>query len=541
MTTIITKHGSGAPTAGQLSEGELAVDLTNKELYTKSGSTVIKIGSQGGSSGTFTDLTATSSFTSPGIDDNATSTAITINSSQNTTFAGNITSGDITIAKSGPILRVQNTNGTNQYTQLTNINGNTYFGSRSDTADGNIIIGGYGDNTFTEFARWSNLGNFVQKNNLSVQGAFTSLGIDDDATSTALTIDSSGSVLIGRTNATLGGGNGDDLQIGSGSEGAGLTIHSSTSSNGDIQFADGTNGNSSYRGLIRYQHADDQLQLWTAGARKVTIDSAGATTFYGKTSVVTAGTELNAAAHNGFGIKGSTPRLTMEPTADAQTSRIQFTNTAGTLWGSIFAYNDTALLQHSATTHTWKTLGTERMRIDSAGNLTVGDTLGPLDLITTTTTEGFGVGGSEGYVAISRSNSSAALYLNKPGESTSTVGVFIQCRQNGTSIGEIKYDGTDLAIVQTSDQRLKSNIVDSASAGSIIDAMQIRSFDWNDGVHVDYGFVAQELNQAYEPATNVGGDDVDEEPWGIKTQKLIPLLVKEIQDLRARVAQLEGA
>jgi len=81
MTTIITKNGSGAPTAGQLSEGELAVDLTNKELYTKSGTTVIKIGAQGGSSGTFTDLTATSSFTSPGIDDNATSTALTVTDS----------------------------------------------------------------------------------------------------------------------------------------------------------------------------------------------------------------------------------------------------------------------------------------------------------------------------------------------------------------------------------------------------------------------------------------------------------------------------
>ena len=83
MTTIITKNGSGAPTAGQLSQGELAVDLTNKELYTKdSGGNVIKVGGTGGGeAGTFTDLTATSSFTSPGIDDNATSTAITIDAS----------------------------------------------------------------------------------------------------------------------------------------------------------------------------------------------------------------------------------------------------------------------------------------------------------------------------------------------------------------------------------------------------------------------------------------------------------------------------
>ncbi len=44
-TTIITKNGSGAPTAGQLSAGELAVDLTNKELYSKDSSgTVVKIG-----------------------------------------------------------------------------------------------------------------------------------------------------------------------------------------------------------------------------------------------------------------------------------------------------------------------------------------------------------------------------------------------------------------------------------------------------------------------------------------------------------------
>jgi len=90
MTTIITKNGSGAPTSGQLSQGELAVDLTNKELYTKdSGGNVIKVGAQGGSTGTFTDLTATASFTSPGIDDNATSTQITVTDTD-VDFSGNI-------------------------------------------------------------------------------------------------------------------------------------------------------------------------------------------------------------------------------------------------------------------------------------------------------------------------------------------------------------------------------------------------------------------------------------------------------------------
>jgi hypothetical protein len=97
MTTIVTKNGSGAPLASDLVQGELAVDLTNKRLYTEdSGGTVIEVGTNpstidinagtidgtviGGSSaaaGTFT------TFTSTGIDDNATSTAITIDSSEN--------------------------------------------------------------------------------------------------------------------------------------------------------------------------------------------------------------------------------------------------------------------------------------------------------------------------------------------------------------------------------------------------------------------------------------------------------------------------
>ena len=84
-TTIITKNGSGAPVAGDLVQGELAVDLTNKTLYSKDSSgNVFKVGDTGGGSpGTFTDLVATNSFTSPGIDDNATSTAITIDASEN--------------------------------------------------------------------------------------------------------------------------------------------------------------------------------------------------------------------------------------------------------------------------------------------------------------------------------------------------------------------------------------------------------------------------------------------------------------------------
>ncbi len=97
MTTIITKNGSGAPSAGQLSQGELAVDLTNKELYSKnSGGAVVKIGAvtSGGSTGTFTDLTATNSLAVTG---NTTATG-DVDITGTTTATGNVdVTGDLDV------------------------------------------------------------------------------------------------------------------------------------------------------------------------------------------------------------------------------------------------------------------------------------------------------------------------------------------------------------------------------------------------------------------------------------------------------------
>ena len=91
----------------------------------------------------------------------------------------------------------------------------------------------------------------------------------------------------------------------------------------------------------------------------------------------------------------------------------------------------------------------------------------------------------------------------------------------------------------TSDQRLKSNIADAAPSSAIVDAIQVRQYDWNDsGKHDDYGFVAQELHAVYPAAVTPGESDA--EVWTVDFSKLVPLLVKEIQELKARVAELEG-
>jgi hypothetical protein len=105
--------------------------------------------------------------------------------------------------------------------------------------------------------------------------------------------------------------------------------------------------------------------------------------------------------------------------------------------------------------------------------------------------------------------------------------------------------GTGVAYNTSSDARLKANIVDAPDTGAIIDGLRVRSWDWTvNGEHEAYGFVAQEEATVAPFAVVQGDPGTDpaniEKPWARDDTKLVPLLVKEIQSLRARVAVLEG-
>jgi len=54
-----------------------------------------------------------------------------------------------------------------------------------------------------EISDADNTGPVTVTDGLTVQGAFTSLGIDDNATSTAMTLDASGNLLVGQTTGTI--------------------------------------------------------------------------------------------------------------------------------------------------------------------------------------------------------------------------------------------------------------------------------------------------------------------------------------------------
>jgi len=113
---------------------------------------------------------------------------------------------------------------------------------------------------------------------------------------------------------------------------------------------------------------------------------------------------------------------------------------------------------------------------------------------------------------------------------------------NGSNIvGSITCTTTATAYNTSSDSRLKSNIAAADDAGSVVDSIQIVKHDWKAGGHVRYGVIAQDLYAVAPEAVKVG-DDSEEvtDAWGVDYSKLVPMLVKEIQSLRARVAQLES-
>jgi len=123
-------------------------------------------------------------------------------------------------------------------------------------------------------------------------------------------------------------------------------------------------------------------------------------------------------------------------------------------------------------------------------------------------------------------------------DDTSTKNHVIFTNPNGT-VGSIQTAGSATAFNTSSDARLKENIADADDAGELIDAIQVRQFDWiADGEHQRYGMVAQELNTVAPEAVFEG--DTEEDMMGVDYSKLVPMLVKEIQSLRARVAQLES-
>jgi hypothetical protein len=167
------------------------------------------------------------------------------------------------------------------------------------------------------------------------------------------------------------------------------------------------------------------------------------------------------------------------------------------------------------------TSNAEQMRITSSGEL----------LVSTTAA----VGGNAAKIGVLYDG---AAYWGLGFKASTTTGTDINfANASGTTVGSVSHTASLTLFNTTSDQRLKTNIVDAPSGN--IDDIKVRSFDWiADGSHQEYGMVAQELIEVapYAVTKTENPDDMMQ----VDYSKLVPMMIKEIQDLKQRIATLEN-
>ena len=106
-----------------------------------------------------------------------------------------------------------------------------------------------------------------------------------------------------------------------------------------------------------------------------------------------------------------------------------------------------------------------------------------------------------------------------------------------TQVGYITTNGTDIFYANTSDYRLKEDLK-SFDGMSLLEQIQVYDFKWKESDNRMYGVVAHELQEVI-PQAVVGNKD-EEKLQAVDYSKLVPVLIKSIQELEARVKELEN-
>ena len=598
-TTIKLKNGSGAPTTGDLVQGEPAFDLTNKRLYTEdSGGTVIEVGTNPTSlttGGLTTDgtvllqgdsmtlkrtsasaenyivCTPNSSVdlfwngasrlttTSTGIDvtGSVVSDGLTVDTSTLVVDAVNNRVGIGTaspavktqIVGSGAIFRISDdvsTSGTIELSASSSeavIHANTYASAvplvfknastermRIDSS-GNVLVGKNSSlsansrfevaTTDTSTATSSGAGAAINIQNLSTtNNTYSTIyftngggGVDSaiygvhevgNGTDTGRT----GSIAF--ATAALGGGVLEKMRI----DGSGQTMIQGTAAGFDTTAAQ--------NGLQLYYETDTGLATLgsysSGGSTSLTFHTnSGGSASVEAMRIDSSGNLLVNSTSAGALTSPSTGRglIDVDGTSDSAIELKAGGSTYGYLYTSSSQFRVANL---TANPVTFFTNNAERMRIDSSGNLLVGTTTQP--------------NGSADGIKLNAASSGRVF----SGGTTGSFNQLLFFNPNG-QVGSISTSGSTTSYTTSSDERLKENVTD-APAGNI-DSIKVRSFDWKaDGSHQTYGMVAQELVDVAPEAVSQGENEDD--MWGVDYSKLVPMMIKEIQDLKAEVAALKG-
>jgi hypothetical protein len=220
---------------------------------------------------------------------------------------------------------------------------------------------------------------------------------------------------------------------------------------------------------------------------------------------------------------------------------IRFTRSTSTVFGYLGSgielvigggANDIALSAESSNILFATSGGNERMRITSGGTVVIGSTL---SAPTGEETGWWIKNGNRAYF----SSTSEALSINRYG----STGLMMSFDYAGGGVGSISYNGTIVQYNSTSDYRLKEDLKEY-NALNIIANLKTYDFKWKNTDVRDYGMMAHELQQVLPNYVNGEKDAINEngkiKAQGVDYSKIVPILIKSIQELEARIKQLEN-
>ena len=362
------------------------------------------------------------------------------------------------------------------------------------------------------------------------------LGLWTDDTQ-RVTIDSNGHVAFKTTD--LGYPDyGDDLTIADSGH-CGMTIRSGTSSNGTLYFSDDTGtAAGTYSGKIAYEHSNNKMLLATDTQNRMAIDSDGKVGI----GTVSPSTQLHVSNTGGIEL-----RLDADTNNSGQEDCfIRFYTDGQTQQGIAGMDNNNSSTLFSGNTENAMVFGTvsnlptlfatnntERMKINSGGDIEVAAASGSEFKVNST-----GSGGNDVGLSTKLPGYSANLYSNFFSSGNNIYFVL-----GGSYVGYIASNGS----YNPSDERLKENVTDLT--GSLDKIKQLRgvNFTWKDsnrGVGNNIGFIAQEVESIIPEVVGDGGlpstDDGQSPMKNVSYEHIVPHLVEAIKELEARVKELEG-
>ena len=377
-------------------------------------------------------------------------------------------------------------------------------------------------------------------------------------------ISDAGKVSIGNTNASSFGSLATDLVIGTTSGEHGLTIVTGTGNSARMQFSDNTS--SPFVGAIEYSHGSNDLMFYTSASQKMKITSAGnvgigtsspvgkfdvAGSVYcdglqvdGNAVIQTASGDVSLTIAANEDYSAREPSLNLKGYSTSSNPQIAFGDNNG--YSGYIAYENQDNSMYFLTNNA------ERLRINSSGQIIVAGAT------------------ADGKLAIASNAGSISrlVSLKDTGNAGGGRDYIEFFNVSGGSAGSIEHSGTSTVAYRTSsDYRLKENVNYDFDATSRLKQLKPARFNFIEDADITVdGFIAHEVSDIVPEAIGkekdalqvwkdgeelpegvaVGDNKLDADGntipdyQGIDQSKLVPLMVKTIQELEARITTLEA-